>query len=94
MFEGPWWLVKAGKIEEAKQAARRLSPATYLTEERLEQQIALISHTIELEKAEVAGATYRDCFRGSNLRRTEIVIAVWAAQYWNGQNIINYSTQL
>lgn len=35
--------------------------------------LALIQHTTELEKAETSGATYLDCFRGTNLRRTEIV---------------------
>ena len=91
----------------ARASLRNILPSTYLTEERIEGQIALIQHTLNLEMRETAGATYRDCFRGSNIRRTEIVsprsgvysslilqvMMVWMAQYWNGQNIINYSTQ-
>lgn len=30
-------------------------------------------HTNELEKAEMKGAGYVECFRGTNRRRTEIV---------------------
>jgi hypothetical protein len=30
-------------------------------------------HTNEMEKAEVAGTGFTDCFKGSNRRRTEIV---------------------
>jgi hypothetical protein len=30
-------------------------------------------HTNEMEKAEVAGTGFADCFKGTNRRRTEIV---------------------
>jgi hypothetical protein len=33
-------------------------------------------HTNEMEKAEVAGTGFTDCFKGTNRRRTEIV-SIW-----------------
>ena len=37
----------------------------------------MMKHTDEMEKAEVAGISFLDCFRKSNLRRTEIVCTAW-----------------
>ncbi|OCF30521.1 hypothetical protein I316_07849 [Kwoniella heveanensis BCC8398] len=91
--ESPWYLVKTSRIEEAKAVSRRLTTESNGTDVRIDQQIALIQHTIALEKAEMEGASFLDCFRGSNLRRTEIVLMVWIIQYWTGQNIVNYATQ-
>jgi SP family general alpha glucoside:H+ symporter-like MFS transporter len=45
----------------------------YYDDQRLEQTIALMVHTNEMEKAETSGSGFKDCFRGSNRRRTEIV---------------------
>lgn len=49
-------------------------------------------HTNEMEKIEAAGATYRDCFRGTNLRRTGVVCMAWIIQILNGQAICAYAT--
>lgn len=40
----------------------------------------MMKHTTALEEKITAGAGYLDCFKGSDLRRTEIVCAVWAMQ--------------
>jgi SP family general alpha glucoside:H+ symporter-like MFS transporter len=45
----------------------------HYTEQKLEETVALMVHTNEMEKAEVAGTGFRDCFKGTNRRRTEIV---------------------
>jgi len=47
--------------------------ADHYTEEKLEETVALMVHTNEMEKAEVAGTGFTDCFKGTNRRRTEIV---------------------
>lgn len=91
--ESPWYLVKVGREDDARATTKRLAPSEYLTDQLVDQQIALMKHTIEMEKAETQGASFLDCFKGSNLRRTEIVMLVWIIQYWSGQNIINYATQ-
>ena len=70
---GPWWLVRKGRTEDAKKQLRRLAIDGYYTDAKLDAAVALMVHTNEMEKAEVAGTGFTDCFRGSNRRRTEIV---------------------
>ena len=70
---GPWWLVRKGRIDDAKAQLRRLAVPGHYTEQKLDESIALMVHTNEMEKAEVAGTGFADCFRGTNRRRTEIV---------------------
>ncbi|KAI7704319.1 hypothetical protein KC353_g13550, partial [Hortaea werneckii] len=77
--ESPWWLVRRGRIEDAKKEIRRL---TSRTQSDLDPAatVNMMIYTNELEKKEIAGAKYWDCFKGVNLRRTEIVTFVWAIQ--------------
>jgi len=77
--ESPYFLVRTGKIEEAKTALRQLgseNPGAISAETR----VAQIQHTNELEKAMDSGTSYLDCFRGTNLRRTEIAAVAWMIQ--------------
>ena len=39
----------------------------------VDKTITMIQHTTELEKKTTSGASYLDCFKGHDLRRTEIV---------------------
>jgi len=73
LIQGPWWLVRKGRLEDAKTQLKRLAVPGYYTEQKLEEAVALMVHTNEMEKAEVAGTGFADCFRGTNRRRTEIV---------------------
>jgi MFS transporter, SP family, general alpha glucoside:H+ symporter len=52
----------------------------------------MMVHTNELEREIQSGTTYWDCFRGIDLRRTEIVCFVWAAQNLCGAGLMGYST--
>jgi hypothetical protein len=52
----------------------------------------LMRHTNELENEITSGASYLDCFKGTDLRRTEIVCMVWAIQNLSGNAFSNYST--
>jgi SP family general alpha glucoside:H+ symporter-like MFS transporter len=52
----------------------------------------MMEHTTKLEKEMTTGASYLDCFRGINLRRTEIVCMVWAIQNLSGNSFTGYST--
>jgi len=47
----------------------------------------MLIRTNQLELEEKSQGTYFDCFRGANLRRTEICCAVWAIQSLNGSNM-------
>lgn len=71
--ESPWNSIRRGDVDEARKSLRRLRQDTPDKETQVERAIAYIKYTTELENAETANASYLDCFRGVNLRRTEIV---------------------
>ena len=45
---------------------------------------AVMIYTNEMEKQAAEGTSYWDCFRGTDLRRTEIVCMTWIAQTLSG----------
>ncbi|KAI7354904.1 sugar porter family MFS transporter [Hortaea werneckii] len=77
--ESPWWLVRKGRIEDAKKEVLRLTSRTQSDFDPV-ATVNMMIYTNELEKKDIAGAKYWDCFKGVNLRRTEIVTFVWAVQ--------------
>ncbi|KAI8243386.1 Maltose permease [Colletotrichum sp. SAR 10_96] len=90
--ESPWWLVRKGKIDEAKKSLLRLTSKEKDTEFDADDTVAMMVHTTALEEKITAGATYMDCFKGVDLRRTEIVCMTWAIQNLSGNSFSNYST--
>ncbi|KAJ6467919.1 putative MFS maltose permease [Mycena sanguinolenta] len=95
--ESPWWLVRRGRIEDAKKSVKRLTSKAGLTGEGekevdVEETVAMMQHTTMLEERITKGATYWDCFKGTDLRRTEIVCMVWAMQNLAGNSFTGYST--
>ena len=72
--ESPWWLVRKGRLEEAEKSLRRLASSKV---QDLSAALTVIIETDRLEQELEAGSTYMDCFRGANLRRTEISIGVY-----------------
>lgn len=82
--ESPWWLVGKGKLAEAAKSIARLSSAST---DVARNTIALIAHTQKIEAETETGTSYWDCFKGVNLRRTEIVCMVFAAQIWCGSSL-------
>lgn len=68
--ESPWNAVRRNKFDLAKKFLLRLSSSN---EQEAEATLAYIRHTTELERVETANASYIACFKGTNLRRTEIV---------------------
>lgn len=71
--ESPWNAVRRGKMEEARKSLTRLAQDTPNREREVSAQLAYIRYTTDMEQAETANASFIDCFRGTNLRRTEIV---------------------
>lgn len=90
--ESPWWLVRKGKLEEAKLALGRLTSPERNADFDADETVAMMVHTTALEQRTTSGATYWDCFKGTDLRRTEIVCMVWAIQNLSGNSFSNYST--
>jgi SP family general alpha glucoside:H+ symporter-like MFS transporter len=90
--ESPWWLVRKNRDEDAKKALLRLTNPDRNVDFNADETIAMIRHTTDLEAKLSEGASYFDCFKGTNLRRTEIVCLVWAIQNLSGNSFSNYST--
>lgn len=70
--ESPWWLVRKGKLDKAKAALLRLTSQNRETNFNADETIDMMVHTAALEEKTTSGATYLDCFRGHDLRRTEV----------------------
>ncbi|OTB04850.1 hypothetical protein M426DRAFT_73208 [Hypoxylon sp. CI-4A] len=86
--ESPWWLVRKGRIEDARDALRRLSSKKV----DINATLAVITETDRLELEMEAGSTYLDTIKGVNLRRTEISTGVYTTQVFSGIYLINYGT--
>lgn len=90
--ESPWWLVRKGRVEDAKKSLLRLTSLNRETDFDANETIAMMVHTTALEQKITSGSSYWDCFKGTDLRRTEIVCMVWAIQNLSGNSFSNYST--
>ncbi|KAK8096689.1 sugar transporter [Apiospora kogelbergensis] len=90
--ESPWWLVRKGKLEDAKRSLLRLTSKRQDSDFDADETVAMMVHTTALEAKITKGASYLDCFRGTDLRRTEIVCMAWAIQNLSGNSFSNYST--
>lgn len=80
--ESPWYLVRKDRLEEAKHSLRRL--AGNKTEEQINGQLAMLVHTVQIESSLQEGASYLDCFKGVDLRRTEICCLAFCGQILSG----------
>ncbi|KAL2810599.1 general substrate transporter [Aspergillus granulosus] len=89
--ESPWWLVRKGRTEDAVNALLRLTSKGD-ADFNAHETVAMMVHTNEMEKEIVSGTSYWDCFRGYDLRRTEISCLIWAAQNLCGSGLMAYST--
>lgn len=88
--ESPWHLVRKGRLEEAERALKRLaSPSANIDTKQI---LANIVHTNQLEEDLSVGTSYLDCFRGPELRRTEIACVCFAGQVTSGLNFAYNST--
>ncbi|KAL3455177.1 hypothetical protein BJX64DRAFT_295297 [Aspergillus heterothallicus] len=87
--ESPWWLVRKGRNEDARKSLRQLSSA--YTDAELDNTVSMMIHTNELEKEISAGTSYTDCFKGVNLRRTEITCVAWLIQSASGATLMGYA---
>ncbi|TDZ31392.1 Alpha-glucosides permease MPH3 [Colletotrichum spinosum] len=94
--ESPTWLVRKGRLGEARRALRRLASAS-VSDAQLDVSMAVIAHTNDMEKHNEEGTSYVDCFRGTNLRRTAIASLTWVGQVtcgmWFGSNVTYFLQQ-
>lgn len=77
--ESPYWLVRRGREEEAVRVLTKLSRRPD-AEQDARERVTLIRETDRIEKELSRTATVADCFRGANLRRTEICVVTFIIQ--------------
>jgi SP family general alpha glucoside:H+ symporter-like MFS transporter len=74
------WLVRQERPGEAKKALLRLTKKGKDCF-NVDETVAMMKHTNEVEKFLGSGRmSFRDCFKGTDLRRTEIACMVWVTQ--------------
>lgn len=91
--ESPWWLVRQGREEDAKAALYKLTSTESGVAYNIDAQVAMIRTTNEMERQLAQSTTYLQCFRGIDLRRTEISCIVWLTQQYCGSALMGYSVQ-
>ena len=89
--ESPWNSIRRGAVEEARNSLHRLRQDSPNKAQEVDSTIAYLRYISEMEKAETEGSSYLECFKGTNLRRTEINCVVWATQILCGNAILGYS---
>lgn len=87
--ESPWWLVRHERYEDAKKSLLRLTSTGQ--DFNVDETVSMMRQTNEVEKYLKAGTTYLDCFRGVDLRRTEIACMVWLTQSLCGSPMTGYA---
>jgi MFS transporter, SP family, general alpha glucoside:H+ symporter len=71
--ESPWNAVRREKYDVARKSLMRLRQDTPDKEHDVDATLAYITYITKLEKADTDSASFLECFKGTNLRRTEIV---------------------
>jgi hypothetical protein len=88
--ESPWYLVRKERFDDARRSLTRLHGNDNAG---VEAQLSYISKSIQLESELQANATFFDCFRGTDLRRTIITVGVFCCQHLSGIIfVLGYST--
>lgn len=91
--ESPWWLVRHDRVDDARKALTRLTSRNTADAVNVDEAIAMMRHTNEVEKylQNSSGMTFWDCFKGTDLRRTEICCMVWCTQSLCGATLTGYA---
>lgn len=85
--ESPWWLVRKGRKDDARKSLARLA---WQEGEGLDKALMVIEQTNLLEEELRKTTSYFDCFRGVDLRRTEICAMVYSTQVLCGNPLMGY----
>lgn len=90
--ESPWWLVRHNRLEEAKTSLKRLASGEEASSSHIEKTVALMVLTTEYERHINSSTSYIACFKGTDLRRTIIVIFLFCIQIIGGTTLRSYAT--
>lgn len=81
--ESPWFLTRKDRLDEAKKSLQRLGDKS---EAENNGTLAMMVHTVKIENETTSGTSYLDCFKGVDLRRTEICCITFAGQVLSGSS--------
>ena len=87
--ESPYWLVRRGKRDDARKALLQLTSKENRPD--VDKILLGIEQTDLLEREYATETTYRDCFQGVSLVRTEISVMVYLIQVIAGNPLIGYA---
>jgi len=73
-------MVRKGRIDDAKTAVRRLTNPALFSDAEVDDSVAYMIHTTEMEREVSEGTSYIECFKGINRRRTEIAMMTFTMQ--------------
>lgn len=100
--ESPWFLLRNGDIERCAEALRRLGfPDPFYTigemqatiEDEMDDEAVCVGHNQSQSQVSNYWKSYLDCFRGTDLRRTEIAVGAFAVSQLVGVVfVIGYSS--
>lgn len=91
--ESPWWLVRHGYMDRAGVVVKRLMGKHESADaNNIEIKLNEMRLTNEHEMAISAGTSYWDCFKGIDLRRTEVCTITWLIQNCSGSALMGFST--
>ncbi|CBQ72856.1 probable maltose permease (MalP) [Sporisorium reilianum SRZ2] len=100
--ESPWWLTRHGKHDEAYKSIDRLLSTQGVTAQQKDELVkdyqAMVQYTEAMEDLDKKDNDvhkknrYIDCFKGIDLRRTEIACWAWLIQITSGAPLQGFST--
>lgn len=90
--ESPWWLIRQNRIEDAKKALRRLTSGEYASDSHIDKTVALMVATTEHERRINSSTSYIACFKGTDFRRTMLVVFLFCMQIIGGTTLRAYAT--
>lgn len=83
--ESPWYLVRKGRLEDAKKSVSRLAAKGSKVD--IDATVAMMVRTNQIEIDHSSGTSYLDCFKGTDLRRTIIGCMTWMCQQLCGMSL-------
>ncbi|KAH8193870.1 hypothetical protein TruAng_011968 [Truncatella angustata] len=88
-----WWLVRKGRINEARTAIRQLTSPMPGIDFDVDAHVGMMVTTDQFERQAQSGTNYWHCFQGSDRRRTEISAMVCITQAFCGVPFMAYGVQ-
>lgn len=90
--ESPWWHIRRGNRDGAKAALHSLTARHTDDAVDLEAAVEVMAYTNKLEEKATKDASIVDCFKGHNLRRTEICCFTSITSIISGTTLMGNST--